>query len=156
VSSLQESAARFEAILVSDKSTPSQKEMSSERLIALGEALAASPNDQRTALALRYPAELFAAKVAARMSRSPVSVTGFLYCGTKALREQRGGPFGQEAAPRRPTTTQRPGEPNPCSTSWMPISRRWKQAPHRNSLDLLSVFGAVGSNASDLSIITSK
>jgi RNA polymerase sigma-70 factor (ECF subfamily) len=49
---LEQSSARFEALLVSDESTPSQKEMRAERLIALAEALATLPDDQRTALEL--------------------------------------------------------------------------------------------------------
>jgi RNA polymerase sigma-70 factor (ECF subfamily) len=60
--SLQESSARFEALLISDESTPSEKDMRSERLIALAEALAALPDDQRTALELRYIAGLSVAK----------------------------------------------------------------------------------------------
>ncbi len=48
------------------------------------------PDDQRTALELRYLGGLSVAEVAARMGRSTVSVTGLLYRGTKALRERMG------------------------------------------------------------------
>jgi RNA polymerase sigma-70 factor (ECF subfamily) len=88
---LEQSSARLEALLVSDESSPSQKEMRSERLIALADALAALPDDQRTALELRYLGGLSVAAVAERMSRSTVSVTGLLYRGTKALRQRMGG-----------------------------------------------------------------
>jgi RNA polymerase sigma-70 factor (ECF subfamily) len=87
---LEQSSARLEALLVSEESTPSQKQMRSERLIALADALAALPDDQRTALELRYLRGLSVAGVAERMSRTTVSVTGLLYRGTKALRERMG------------------------------------------------------------------
>jgi RNA polymerase sigma-70 factor (ECF subfamily) len=88
---LEESSARFEALLVSEESSPSQKELRSERLIALADALGSLPDDQRTALELRYLGGLTVAAVAERMGRSTVSVTGLLYRGTKALRERMGG-----------------------------------------------------------------
>jgi RNA polymerase sigma-70 factor (ECF subfamily) len=89
-SALEQSSARLESLLASEESSPSQKGMRSERLIELAEALAMLPDDQRTALELRYLGGLSVADVALRMNRSTVSVTGLLYRGTKALRERMG------------------------------------------------------------------
>ncbi len=87
---LEQSSARLEAILASEQSSPSEAHMRSERLIELAGAMENLPDDQRTALELRYLGGLSVAQVAARMSRSTVSVTGLLYRGTKALRERMG------------------------------------------------------------------
>ncbi|MGP0069829.1 MAG: sigma-70 family RNA polymerase sigma factor [Isosphaeraceae bacterium] len=85
---LEQSSARLESLLAADESSPSQQQIQSERLIELAAALATLPEDQRTALELRYLDGLPVADVAARMNRSSVSVTGLLYRGTKALRGQ--------------------------------------------------------------------
>ena len=87
---LEQSSARLVSLLADEQSSPSQVEMRSEQLIELTEALAMLPEDQRTALTLRYLEGLSVANVAARMNRSTVSVTGLLYRGTKALRERLG------------------------------------------------------------------
>ena len=87
---LDESATRLQALLVSEESTPSQKGMRAERLIALADSLATLPEDQRTALELRYLGGLSVAGVAERMNRSTVSVTGLLYRGTQTLRDRMG------------------------------------------------------------------
>jgi RNA polymerase sigma-70 factor (ECF subfamily) len=85
---LEQSSARLESLLATEDSSPSAAGIRSERLIELAEALATLPEDQRTALELRYLEGLSVAEVAARMDRSRVSVTGLLYRGTKALRER--------------------------------------------------------------------
>jgi len=87
---IEQSSARLEAVLASEQSSPSEAQMRSERLIELAGAMEKLPDDQRTALELRYLGGLSVAKVAARMGRSTVSVTGLLYRGTKALRERMG------------------------------------------------------------------
>jgi RNA polymerase sigma-70 factor (ECF subfamily) len=87
---LDESSMRLEALLVADQSSPSQKVMNDERLVDLARALRRLPDDQRTALELRYLGGLSVAAVAAQMGRAPVSVTGLLYRGTQALRTLMG------------------------------------------------------------------
>ena len=56
---LDESATRLESLLVSEESTPSQKGMRAERLIALADSLATLPEDQRTALRAALPRRPF-------------------------------------------------------------------------------------------------
>jgi RNA polymerase sigma-70 factor (ECF subfamily) len=84
---LEQSSAKLEALLASGQPDPSQAAMRAERLIGLAAALAQLPEDQRTAVELRYLRGLSVPDVAAQMKRSTVSVTGLLYRGTKALRE---------------------------------------------------------------------
>jgi RNA polymerase sigma-70 factor, ECF subfamily len=84
---LEQSSAKLEALLASEESSPSQGALRAERLIELAEALARLPDDQRTAVELRYLQGLAVPDVAERMGRSTVSVTGLLYRGMKALRD---------------------------------------------------------------------
>jgi len=51
---LEQSSARLEAMLESEQSSPSEARMRSERLIELAGAMENLPDDQRTALELRY------------------------------------------------------------------------------------------------------
>ena len=83
---LDESSARLEALLVADQSSPSQRAVKAEQLVDLATCLRSLPDDQRTALELRYLHGLSVAAVAEQMGRPPVSVTGLLYRGTRALR----------------------------------------------------------------------
>jgi RNA polymerase sigma-70 factor (ECF subfamily) len=83
---LGSSSARLEALLVAEQSSPSQKVMHAEQLLNLAGALRRLPDDQRTALELRYLRGLSVTAVAEQMGRAPVSVTGLLYRGTRALR----------------------------------------------------------------------
>jgi RNA polymerase sigma-70 factor (ECF subfamily) len=85
--SLEQSSAKLEAMLASEESNPSQRALRAERLIELAEALARLPEDQRTAVELRYLQGLAVPDVAERMERSTVSVTGLLYRGMTALRD---------------------------------------------------------------------
>jgi RNA polymerase sigma-70 factor (ECF subfamily) len=84
---LEQSSAKLEALLASEESNPSHGALRAERLIELAEALARLPEDQRTAVELRYLQGLAVPDVAERMGRTTVSVTGLLYRGMKALRE---------------------------------------------------------------------
>ncbi len=84
---LEQSSAKLEALLASEESSPSHDALHAERLIELAGALARLPEDQRTAVELRYLHGLAVPDVADRMGRSTVSVTGLLYRGMKALRE---------------------------------------------------------------------
>jgi RNA polymerase sigma-70 factor (ECF subfamily) len=83
---LEQSSANLESLLASDDSTPSQRARRADRLLDLAEALGRLPEDQRTAVELRYLDGLAVPEVAARMGRSTVSVTGLLYRGMKLLR----------------------------------------------------------------------
>jgi RNA polymerase sigma-70 factor, ECF subfamily len=83
---LEQSSARLESLFASEQSSPSEQAMRTERLVELATALARLPEDQRTAVELRYLRGLSVPGVAERMGRSTVSVTGLLYRGTKALR----------------------------------------------------------------------
>jgi RNA polymerase sigma-70 factor (ECF subfamily) len=83
---LGNTSVRLENLLVAEQSSPSQKVMRAERLVDLAACLLRLPDDQRTALELRYLRGLSVAGVAEQMGRAPVSVTGLLYRGTRALR----------------------------------------------------------------------
>jgi RNA polymerase sigma-70 factor, ECF subfamily len=85
---LEESSARLESLVASDETGPSQQMVHAERLVELTIALGGLPEDQRTALELRYLTGLSVGGVAQRMARTTVSVTGLLYRGTKALRQR--------------------------------------------------------------------
>jgi RNA polymerase sigma-70 factor, ECF subfamily len=84
---LEQSSAKLEALLVSEESSPSQGALRAERLVELAEAMARLPDDQRTAVELRYLHGLAVPDVAMQMDRSTVSVTGLLYRGMKVLRD---------------------------------------------------------------------
>jgi RNA polymerase sigma-70 factor (ECF subfamily) len=84
---LEQSSVRLESLLASEQSSPSHQAMRAERLVELATALARLPEDQRTAVELRYLRGLSVLAVAEQMGRSTVSVTGLLYRGTKALRD---------------------------------------------------------------------
>jgi RNA polymerase sigma-70 factor (ECF subfamily) len=83
---LEQSSARLRDVLASMDSSPSTGSMRSEQLAALAEALDALPDDQRTAVELRYLQGLSVRVVAEHMGRTTVSVTGLLYRGTRTLR----------------------------------------------------------------------
>ncbi len=89
-SSLEQSSARLGSLLTSGESSPSRDAMHAEQLAGLATALAALPEDQRTAVELRYLHGLPVSGVAERMGRTTVSVTGLLYRGTRALRQRMG------------------------------------------------------------------
>jgi RNA polymerase sigma-70 factor (ECF subfamily) len=85
---LEESSQRIEQCLAADESSPSQGFMRKERLLELAEALARLPEDQRTALELRYLEGLSVTETCRRMGRGTASVANLLYRGLKGLREQ--------------------------------------------------------------------
>ncbi len=87
---LHESSQRLERWLASEESTPSQGLLRQERLLELSEALDRLPEDQRTALELRYLQGLSVGEVCRRMGRSTSSVASLLYRGLKGLRERMG------------------------------------------------------------------
>jgi RNA polymerase sigma-70 factor (ECF subfamily) len=87
---LEESSQRMERGLAADESTPSQRLMRQERLLELAEALGRLPDDQQTALELRYLHGLSVAEICRRMGRSTPSVASLLYRGLKGLQERLG------------------------------------------------------------------
>jgi RNA polymerase sigma-70 factor, ECF subfamily len=88
--SLEQSSARLESLLASEDTSPSQDAMHAERLVELAMAMDSLPEDQRTAVELRYLQGLSVSAVAERMARTTVSVTGLLYRGTQALKRRMG------------------------------------------------------------------
>ena len=84
---LEQSSARLEALLASEDSSPSQRAARAERLLELSEGLARLPEDQRTAVELRFLHGLAVPDIGIQMGRSTVSVTGLLYRGMKVLRD---------------------------------------------------------------------
>jgi len=89
---LEQSSARLESLVASEQFSPSQEAMRTERLVELAMALGGLPEDQRTALELRYLRGLSVAAVGEHMGRTTVSVTGLLYRGTRALRQRMNEP----------------------------------------------------------------
>ena len=83
---LDQSSAMLAKFLASEDSTPSQHAAREERLKKLGEALAALPDEQRTAVELRHLRGLPVPAVCRAMARSEASVAGLLRRGLKALR----------------------------------------------------------------------
>jgi RNA polymerase sigma-70 factor (ECF subfamily) len=82
---LDQSSARLEAWLA-QQSSPSELIIRQEQLFRLAEALAALPEDQRTAVELHYLREAPLAEIAAAMQRSEPSVAGLLRRGLEKLR----------------------------------------------------------------------
>jgi RNA polymerase sigma-70 factor (ECF subfamily) len=85
---LDESSSRLASLLAADQPSPSQQAMKHEQLLGLSGALAGLPDDQRTALELKYLHGCSVAAVAEQMERSRASVTGLLRRGLKKIREQ--------------------------------------------------------------------
>jgi RNA polymerase sigma-70 factor (ECF subfamily) len=86
--SLQQSAARLDVWLADDRSSPSEQALREERLRRLDEALAALPEDQRTAVQLKHLHGLAVAEIARQMGRSETAVGGLLRRGLRKLRER--------------------------------------------------------------------
>jgi RNA polymerase sigma-70 factor (ECF subfamily) len=85
---VEESSARLEQWLASEQSGTSQRMERDEQLIRLGEALAGLPEDQRTAVELRYLQKEPVAQIAELVGRTEASVSGLLRRGLERLRER--------------------------------------------------------------------
>jgi RNA polymerase sigma-70 factor (ECF subfamily) len=83
---LEESAARVDAWLAADQSSPSQRAMRHEMHLHLANALRELPEDQRVAVELHHLQGLTVAEAATRMKRSKMAVVGLLFRGLKMLR----------------------------------------------------------------------
>jgi RNA polymerase sigma-70 factor (ECF subfamily) len=85
---IEQWSIRLESLLPSEQSSPSEQVMKAERLSKLSTVILTLPEDQRTAVELRYLGGLSVPAVAREMKRTTISVTGLLYRGTKALRQK--------------------------------------------------------------------
>ena len=84
---LDESSARLGAWLAVEQSSPSQQAMRNEQLLALADALAQLPADQREALELHNLKGHPLTEVAEKMGRSKGAVAALMFRGLKKLRE---------------------------------------------------------------------
>jgi RNA polymerase sigma-70 factor (ECF subfamily) len=83
---LDESSARLEAFLAADDSSPSLRARRNEQMLLLARALAALPDDQREAVALRHLHGLSLAQISDELGRTPAAVAGLLHRGLDRLR----------------------------------------------------------------------
>ena len=83
---LEESAARLEAWLAANQSSPSQQAMRHELQLRLASVLAQLPQDQRRAIELHHLQGHTVAEVAQQMHRTKMAIVGLLFRGLKALR----------------------------------------------------------------------
>jgi RNA polymerase sigma-70 factor (ECF subfamily) len=85
--SLHESSSRLEAWLAAGSTTPSGQVMRQEQLLAMADALARLPDDQRLAVELHYLQDQTIPEISQEMNRTPAAVAGLLRRGLKSLRE---------------------------------------------------------------------
>jgi len=83
---LEESSGRLELFLADQSSTPSERAVRNEQLLALAAALAKLAPDQRTAVELRHLHGCSLRVMAERMDRSKEAVAKLLFRGLKRLR----------------------------------------------------------------------
>jgi RNA polymerase sigma-70 factor (ECF subfamily) len=87
---LEQSSARLDAWLASEKTSPRGRLLHEERLLRMVEALAGLPEDQRVALELRHLKGHSVPEVCRQMGKSLPAVAGLLHRGLKTLRHQLG------------------------------------------------------------------
>ena len=91
---LEQSSARLEAWLASDQSSPSEHAVHHEQLCLMAQALEELPDDQRTAVELRYVHGRTLGEIAEQLQRSKGAVAKLLSRGMARLHvrlaEQRG------------------------------------------------------------------
>jgi RNA polymerase sigma-70 factor (ECF subfamily) len=83
---VDQSSARLEGWLAAEHSTPSQRADRNERLMNLGRALAALPDDQREAVVLHHLEGWRIDAIARHLGKTEKAVGGLLYRGLKQLR----------------------------------------------------------------------
>ena len=81
------SAARMLSLAMGRLPTPTANLAGQQRALRLADALQQLPEDQRTAVELRYLAEYSLAELAEHLQRSKPSVAGLLRRGLKSLRD---------------------------------------------------------------------
>jgi len=88
---LHDSSARLANWLAADQSSPSLKATREEELLALADALAQLPADQRLAVEMKHLQSCSVAEIAAALGKSETAVGGLLRRGLKRLRELKPG-----------------------------------------------------------------
>jgi RNA polymerase sigma-70 factor (ECF subfamily) len=83
---VEESSARLEAWLASEQSSPSEQAIRQEQLGRLARALAALPEDQRTAVELHHLKGLSLVEVAEQMGRTRSAVASLIFRGLEKVR----------------------------------------------------------------------
>ena len=86
---VHDSSARLADWLAADQSSPSQRAAREEELLALAEALAQLPADQRGAVEMKHLQGCSVAEIAKAMERTEMAVAGLLRRGLKRLREMK-------------------------------------------------------------------
>ena len=84
--SLNEGYVQLGPVVLDCSGSMSLKADRNERLLALADALADLPDDQREALLLKHCQGLPVADIAARLGRTPAAVAGLLRRGLEQLR----------------------------------------------------------------------
>jgi RNA polymerase sigma-70 factor (ECF subfamily) len=95
LANVERSSARIELWLAAEDSTPSERSAREDQLHRLAEALAALPEDQRTAVELKHLHGLSVREIAEQMGRTPSAVGGLLRRGVRELRERLGAIPGE-------------------------------------------------------------
>jgi RNA polymerase sigma-70 factor (ECF subfamily) len=85
---LDDSSSRIQAWLAAEQPSPSQEAMREEQLLALADALARLPADQRQAVELHHLQGCPLAEVARQLGRSKGAVAALLFRGLKRLRQR--------------------------------------------------------------------
>jgi RNA polymerase sigma-70 factor, ECF subfamily len=85
---LEHSATRLEGWLAAEQSSPSQRAIRQEELLAMVRALAALPDSQRRAVELHHLKGLSLAEIAEELGVTKPAVAGLLHRGLKALRAE--------------------------------------------------------------------
>jgi RNA polymerase sigma-70 factor (ECF subfamily) len=86
--SLERASERLESVLAAEGDSPGRSAIRQERLLLLAEALSCLPEDQRTAVELKYIRDLPISQIGPIMGKSPPAVASLLYRGLKKLRER--------------------------------------------------------------------
>jgi RNA polymerase sigma-70 factor (ECF subfamily) len=84
---VHDSSARLANWLAAEQSSPSQRAAREEELLALTQALAQLPEDQRLAVEMKHLHGCSVAEIARALSKSETAVGGLLRRGLKRLRE---------------------------------------------------------------------
>ncbi len=87
---LEQSSARLDAWLASERPSPDEAFLREERLLQMIEAMGRLPVDQRTALELRHLRGLAVPEVCEQVGKSLPAVAGLLHRGLNKLRETLG------------------------------------------------------------------